>query len=166
MGNPAGNPNSASVKLPSQKGPAEVCGDCSDVLAGDGTGRPPDKHRVGRDESFNPDVPHITGAVARGIQSNDSEGRAICREFKQLEPDAAGVTAEEGEVDSGSIFMGSHRQRDPHPNFSALGNLSRVTVQRVFRLVFQEIERFLSPTPCRGRVFLAFIRIAPIVEID
>jgi hypothetical protein len=58
---------------------------------------------------LNPDVPHITGAVVRGIQSNDSEGHAICWVLKQLEPNAAGVTAEEGEVDSGSIFMGSHR---------------------------------------------------------
>jgi hypothetical protein len=38
-----------------------------------------------------------------------SAGRAICWALKQLEPNEAGVTAEEGEVDSGSIFMGSHR---------------------------------------------------------
>jgi hypothetical protein len=30
-------------------------------------------------------VPHLTGAVARGIQSDDSEGRAICWALKQIQ---------------------------------------------------------------------------------
>ena len=48
---------------------------------------------------FNPDVPHVTGAVARGIEINNSGGRCVYRKIKQLQPNAAGVTAEEGEVD-------------------------------------------------------------------
>ena len=57
---------------------------------------------------LNPDVPYVTGAVARGIEINHPGGRCVCRTIKQLQPNAAGVTAEDGEVDSPLIFMGSH----------------------------------------------------------
>src|ERR1019366_10613382 len=57
---------------------------------------------------LNPDVPHVTGAVARGIEINHSDGGCVYGLIKQLQPNAAGVTAEEGEVDPPPIFMGSH----------------------------------------------------------
>ena len=55
-----------------------------------------------------PNVPHVTSAVALGIQINHPGGRGILGMIKQLQPNAAGVTAEEGEIDSFPIFMGSH----------------------------------------------------------
>ena len=56
---------------------------------------------------FNPDVPHITGAVAGRIEINHSGGRCVLRKIKKLQTNSAGVTAQEGEVDSPPIFMGS-----------------------------------------------------------
>ena len=56
---------------------------------------------------FNPDVPQVTGAVAHGIEIDHSGGRCVRREIKQLQPNTAGVTAEDGEVDSPLVFMGS-----------------------------------------------------------
>src|ERR1019366_5643991 len=43
--------------------------------------------------SLNPYVPYVTRAVARGIEINHSGGRCVCRKIKQLQPNAAGVTA-------------------------------------------------------------------------
>ena len=57
---------------------------------------------------LNPEVPNVTGAVAHGIEINHSGGRCVYRKIKQLQSNAAGVTAEEGEVHSSPIFMGSH----------------------------------------------------------
>jgi hypothetical protein len=49
---------------------------------------------------MNPDVPYVTRAVARGIQVNHPGGRGIFGMIKQLQPNAAGVPAEERSVHS------------------------------------------------------------------
>ena len=45
-------------------------------------------------DALNPDVPHVTGAVAQRIEINHPGRRCVYRKIKQLEPNAAGVTAE------------------------------------------------------------------------
>ena len=57
---------------------------------------------------FNPNVPHVTGAVARGIEINHSGGRRVCRKIKKLQADPGRVTTEESEVNSLSIFNCAH----------------------------------------------------------
>ena len=59
-------------------------------------------------DPLHPNVPHVTSAVGLGIQINHPGWRGILGMIKQLQPNAAGVTAEEGEVDSPPILMGSH----------------------------------------------------------
>ena len=75
---------------------------------------------------FNPDVPHITRAVACGIEINHPGGHCVCGLIEQLEPNAAGVTAEQGKVDPSLGFMGSQRQRDAPPHFSVFGDFDDV----------------------------------------
>lgn len=65
--------------------------------------------QLARLNPLNPDVPHVTSAVARRVEIKHSGGRGIDGMIKQLQPNAAGVTAKEGEVDSPPVFMGSHR---------------------------------------------------------
>src|ERR1039458_5350752 len=48
---------------------------------------------------------------------------------EQLQLDAAGVTAENGEINASSLFLGSQRQRRARPNVGVLGDLRDVTVQ-------------------------------------
>ena len=53
-----------------------------------------------RTNPLNPDVPYVTAAVARGIEINDSGRHCVFGMVEQLQSNAAGVTAEEGEIDS------------------------------------------------------------------
>jgi hypothetical protein len=81
---------------------------------------------LARSNSLNPDVPHVTCAVAREIEINPPGGRGIFGVVKQLQPNAAGMPAEEGEIDSSPKFMSAHGQRNAPPNFGPFGNLCRV----------------------------------------
>jgi hypothetical protein len=62
------------------------------------------------------DVPHVTGAVARGIEINHSSGRGIFRVIEQLQPNAGCVAAEERKVHAFALRMGSERRRNTNAN--------------------------------------------------
>src|SRR6266851_5468542 len=83
-----------------------------------------------RTNPLNPDVPHVTSAVAHGIQINNLSGGCVFGMIKQLKPNAAGVTAEQSKVNSSSTFMGSQWQRIAHLNFSAFADLRHVIMQQ------------------------------------
>ena len=70
-------------------------------------------------DPFNPDVPHVTRAVASGIQINHSGRRGIFRTIKQLQPNAAGMSAEERKVHSFATGRGSERQWHTSSNSSS-----------------------------------------------
>ena len=83
-------------------------------------------------DPFDPNVPDVAGAVARRIQIDDPGGHCVFGMVEQLESNAAGVTAENGEIDSSLRFLGSQRQRRARPNVGALGDLRDVIVQLAF----------------------------------
>ncbi len=74
-------------------------------------------------DPLHPNVPYVAGAVARSIQIDDPRGHRVFGMVKQLESNAAGVTAENGEINPSFRFLGSERQRRARPNVSALGDL-------------------------------------------
>src|SRR5690349_8145895 len=80
--------------------------------------------------SLHPDVPYVTSTVAPRIQINHPGGRAILGMIKQLQPNAAGVPAEERKVHSFATDIDSQGQRHTHPNLSALANLCHIIMQR------------------------------------
>ena len=80
-------------------------------------------------DPLNPNVPYIAGAVARWIQIDDPGGRCVFGMIEQLQPNAAGVTTENGEIDSSSPFLGSQRQRGARLNVGVLGGLRDETAQ-------------------------------------
>ena len=94
-------------------------------------------HAIGieltRTNPLNPDMPHITRAVACGIEINHLGCRCVFGLIKQLQPNAAGVSAEEREVDSFATGIGSQRQWHPHANISPLRYLCHILMQRAFR---------------------------------
>ena len=60
---------------------------------------------------------------------------------EQLQSNAAGVTAENGEINSSSPFLGSQRQRRARPNVSVLGDLRDVIVQLALRRFHHRCHR-------------------------
>ncbi len=51
------------------------------------------------DDPGHPDVPDVTGTVARGIQLDDPGGLGVFRMVEKLEADAASVATEDRKVD-------------------------------------------------------------------
>ena len=80
-------------------------------------------------DPLHPNVPYVAGAVARSIQIDYPGGHRVFGMVKQLESNAAGVTAENGEINPSCRFLGSERQRRARPNVSALGDLRDIIVQ-------------------------------------
>src|SRR5208282_4748966 len=88
--------------------------------------------QLARLNPLDPDVPHVTSAVARRIQINHPGGYGIMRMIEQLQPNAAGVPAEECKVHSFATCIGSQRQWDPNSNISPLRYLCYISMQRAF----------------------------------
>ena len=84
-------------------------------------------------DPLHPNVPYVAGAVARGIQIDYPGGHCVFGMVEQLQSNAAGVTAENGEINPSSPFLGSQRQRRARPNVSALGDLRDVIMQLALR---------------------------------
>ncbi len=82
--------------------------------------------------SRNPDVPHVAGAIARGIQVNHPGRHRVLRMIKQLEPNATGMTAEQREVDASRGFIRSQGQRNASSNIGLFGHCGRIIMQRTF----------------------------------
>ena len=83
-------------------------------------------------DPLHPDVPYVAGAVARRIQIDYPGGRCVFGMVEQLQSNAAGVAAENGEINPSSPFAGPKRQRKARPNVSALGDLRDIIVQLAF----------------------------------
>ena len=82
--------------------------------------------QLARANPLNPDVPHVTSAVARGIQINHPGGRGIFGMIKQLQPNAAGVSAEERKVHSFATCIGSQRQWHTNSNIGSFRNFCEI----------------------------------------
>jgi hypothetical protein len=80
--------------------------------------------------SVNPTMPHVTSAVACGIQINHPGDRGIFRMIKQLQPNAARMSAEARTVHSFATCVGVQRQWDTHSNLSTLAYRSHILLQR------------------------------------
>src|SRR5208283_2597090 len=89
--------------------------------------------QLARSNPLNPDVPHVTSAVARGIQINGPGSCRISGMIKQLQPNTAGVPTEERKVYSLVTSIGSQRQWHTNSNISPLRYLRHIFMQRVFR---------------------------------
>lgn len=61
--------------------------------------------------AIDPDVPHITGAVTGRIQIDHPGRFSVLRKVKQFQPNAAGMSAEDGEVGAIAMAVGTHGQR-------------------------------------------------------
>jgi hypothetical protein len=59
--------------------------------------------------------------------------------IKQLQPNATGVTAEQGEVDSSAIFMRPQWQRKVPPDVSVFGDICRIFIEQSFLLAYDPI---------------------------
>ncbi len=90
-------------------------------------------------DTLNPDVPHITCAIARRIKLNRPGWDCVRGLIKQLQPNPAGVTAEQGEVDASFMFVCSQWQRNAFPDLSVLRDLCRIIIQRSFLLAYATI---------------------------
>src|SRR5664279_4709066 len=80
---------------------------------------------TGTDPAY-PDMPHIAGAVAGRIQLDCAGRRCVFGVVEQLQPDAAGVTAENREIDTPAEFVVSEGQRGTGANVGVLGGLRDV----------------------------------------
>jgi len=88
--------------------------------------------QLARSNPPNPDVPHITSAVERGIQIDHPGSLGIFWMIKQLQPNAAGVSAEECKVHSFATCIGSHRQWQTNANISPLRYFCHIIMQGAF----------------------------------
>ena len=61
-------------------------------------------------DPLNPNMPHVTGPVASGLQIDHLSGFNVFRMVEKLELNANGVTAEESEINPSSAFLSSERQ--------------------------------------------------------
>jgi len=52
-----------------------------------------------------PDMPDVPGAMPRRIQTDDSGRLCVFGMVEQFQSNAAGVTAEQGEIDPRSFFL-------------------------------------------------------------
>ncbi len=91
------------------------------------------------EDAFDPHVPHVARAVARGIQIDRPHRRRVRGMVEKLQPDAARVAAEEREVDAALGFTGSQRERIAPAHFGAFGNLREVVLQRAFRCLLVHV---------------------------
>ncbi|MDH4088590.1 MAG: hypothetical protein OEV27_12385 [Nitrospira sp.] len=82
--------------------------------------------------SFKPDVPHVTGAVARKIQLHHPGGRGIVGGIKQLQPNPTGMPAEDAEVHASATGIGPQGQRHTHANIRSLADLCQIFMQQAF----------------------------------
>ena len=77
-------------------------------------------------DSLHPDVPYIAGAVAHWIQIDYPGRLCVFGMVEQLESNAAGVAAEDGEIDPSCRFLGSQRQRQSPPEHQRARQISAI----------------------------------------
>ena len=93
-------------------------------------------HPVGvelpRPDTPDPHVPHVPGAVERGIQIDDLCRDGMCRAAEQLQPHTGCVAAEEREVDATVDFTGARGQGNASPQFASFADLGQIGPQSAF----------------------------------
>ena len=80
-------------------------------------------------DPLHPNVPDVAGAVVRRIQIDDPGGLRVFGMVEELQPNAAGVTAENSEIHPSLRILGSQRQRRARPNVGMLGNVREIILQ-------------------------------------
>jgi len=127
------NPIPAIAKSQSHKGPEALI----EIEAMALVGLVRTVHPVGVEltgtNPLKPDVPHVTRSVTRGIEINYLGRRCVCGMIKQLQPNMARVTTEQGKINACFGFMWSQGQRNSLPHLSAFRNLCYIILQRGFR---------------------------------
>ena len=98
---------------------------------------------AGRDP-LHPNVPYVAGAVVRCIQVDRPGGRRVFGMVKQFQSNTAGISAEDGEINSASAFLGSQGQRRTRANVRAPGDLGDVLLQLALGLVLHRCQRIRS----------------------
>ena len=78
---------------------------------------------------LHPNVPDVTGAVVRSIQVDGPGGHRIFGMVEELQSSAAGMAAEDGEINPTFRFSGPQRQRRAGPNLGPLGDLREIFAQ-------------------------------------
>src|SRR5208283_4189273 len=74
-------------------------------------------------------MPYVPGAIAARIEIDYPGGRCVFGMVEQLQSDAAGVAAENCEVNAASHFLGSQGQRRTGLNVGVPRGLRDVTAQ-------------------------------------